>query len=404
MTRPSVLLVHNRYQESGGEDAVFEAEAALLEEHGHPVSRLVFDNRDIPRRPSLSEKASLAASTIWSTKAAARVREVLRAHRPDIAHFHNTLPLVSPAAYAACRREGVAVVQTLHNYRLVCPNGLLFRDGRPCEDCIGRAAPLPAVAHACYRGSRLQSATVAAMLTLHRLRGTWRNDVDLYLAPSEFLRRKMTDGGLPADRIAVKPNFLAPDPGERAGVGGYALFVGRLTASKGVQTLLDAWQRLDLPLRVAGAGPLAPAVERAAAASAGALRYLGHLSRSEVLLQMKGARFLVFSSLWYENFPVTIVEAFACGLPVVAAGLGATAEIVADGRTGVHFAPGNARDLAAKASWAWSRPSELQQLGQAARQEFLERYTPERAYSHLKDLYGRVLATPGVAIAATARA
>jgi hypothetical protein len=193
------LLVHNRYQQPGGEDAVFEAEAALLQRHGHDVEQWVEDNREIPTTPT----ARLAAHTVWSSPAVRRLEAILHRTRPEVVHFHNTFPLISPAAYVTCRRQGVPVVQTLHNYRLICPNAMLFRDGHPCEECVGRVVPWPGVVHACYRGSRAQTAVAAAMLATHRVRGTWTRDVDVYVALTQFARGKFLRGGLPETRIVV---------------------------------------------------------------------------------------------------------------------------------------------------------------------------------------------------------
>lgn len=396
----NVLAVHNRYREPGGEDAVFAAETALLRRHGHAVTELLFDNAAIPDTRSPLASAGLAAGAVWSPAAADRVRSALRESKAEIAHFHNTLPLVSPAAYAACHREGVAVVQTLHNYRLVCPNALFYRDGHPCEDCLGRTPPWPSVLHACYRGSRLQTASVALMLTVHRLRRTWHRDVDLFIAVSEFSRRKFVEGGLPPDRVVVKPNFLDPDPGPKIADGDGFLFVGRLVDYKGIGTLLRAWcdgaatgglGELGDGLRIVGDGPLADEVATAAGTHP-AVEYLGRRGRAEVLALMRSSLALVFPSELYEGFPVTLVEAFACGLPVVASRHGAMADLVEDGRTGLLFTPGDAADLAAKVAWARDHPSEMRGMGAAARAEYEAKYTAEHNYALLKAIYRRALA------------
>ncbi|MGH2533359.1 MAG: glycosyltransferase family 4 protein [Thermomicrobiales bacterium] len=382
-----VLLVHNRYQYAGGEDAVFAAEGALLRQHGHEVVEYVDDNDRIDGINHLR----LAVDTIWSRDAHARLRALIRERRPQVAHFHNTFPLISPAAYAACQAEGVAVVQTLHNYRLICPAANLFRDGRVCEDCLGRPLPWPGVRHACYRGSRAQTAVAAAMLTTHRLRRTWQRDVDLYIALTEFSRQKLIAGGLPPEKCVVKPNFIEPDPGAKMTAGDFFLFVGRLTVDKGVRTLLQAW-RSGLPptrLHIAGDGPLVATVEEATVATG--IHFWGRIPQSAVLDQMHGARALVFPSEWYESFPVTIVEAFACGLPVIAARLGAMPEIVDDGRTGILFTPGDAKDLAAKVAWAWDHPTELSRMGVEARREYEAKYTAEANYGLLKNIYARTI-------------
>lgn len=389
-----ILAVHNRYRERGGEDAVFEAELALLERHGDEVVPLIFDNETIAADASLRTRAGLAATTVWSRGARARVREALLAARPDVAHFHNTFPLVSPAAYGACRERGVAVVQTLHNYRLLCPSATFFRDGRPCEDCLGRTPPWPAVLHACYRTSRLQTAVVATMLTTHRLRKTWANDVDAFVALTAFSRQKFIEGGLPAERIIVKPNFVEPDPGPGQGERGGFLFAGRLVEEKGIRTLLRAWNEsgVEARLRIAGDGPLAAEVTAAADRTPN-VEYLGRLDRGTLHDEMRRARALIFPSLWYEGFPVTIVEAFACGLPVIASQIGSMAEIVQDGRTGRLVPAGDPRALARSVASAAAEPAALEAMSRGARREYETRYTGSRIYDQLIAIYDRAIET-----------
>jgi len=382
-----VLLVHNRYQHSGGEDTVFAAEAELLTRAGHEVIQYVRQNDEIADARWLG-RVRLAASTLWARDSYRAVRDLVQREHPDVAHFHNTFPLVSPAAYYACHKAGVPVVQTLHNYRLLCPAATFVRNGKPCELCIRRRVPWPGVLYRCYRESRAASAAVAAMLTFHHWRRTWTDQVDSYIALTEFSRRKFLEGSLPADRVVVKPNFVHPDPGGRLGAGSYALFVGRLSAEKGLATLAQAWKRLTdpIPLVVAGDGPERARLE-AAVRGVGAVRFLGRLSREDVMAALHKATFVVFPTECYENFPLTVAEAFACGVPVIASRLGATAEIVVDGRTGLSFTPGDPDDLAAKVTWAWTRPDEMGAMGHAARAEYKAKYTPERNYRMLMEIY-----------------
>ena len=379
-----VMLLHNTYQHPGGEDQVFAAEGALLEERGHDVERFTISN-DLINGMS---RTALAASTIWNRDSYRTLRARFRATRPDVAHFHNTFPLLSPSALSAARDEGVPVVQTLHNYRLLCVNALLFRDGHICNDCLGHRVPWQGVAHGCYRGSRLASGAVATMIALHRARGTWMNDVDVYIALTEFARRTFIAGGLPADRIVVKPNFVHPDPGLGDASGNFALFVGRLVPEKGIRTLIDAWQHIGVkvPLRIVGDGPLAPEVAAAAAQCAG-ITWLGRHPRAEVLALMRAATLLIFPSTWYEGFGMTVAEALAVGLPVVASRVGGMAALIDDGRTGVHFPPGDAAALADRVRWAIDNPARLAEMRLEARAESLERYTGERNYDLLLGIY-----------------
>jgi glycosyltransferase involved in cell wall biosynthesis len=383
-----VVLVHAVYRQRGGEEEVLRAEHDLLRDRGHEVRLFTMPNEEMVGYGRVRQ----AAMTHWNRGAYRRLRALLRADPPDVGHFHNTFPILSPAVYYAARAEGVPVVQTLHNYRLICPNGLLYRDGRVCEECVGKAVPWPAVVHGSYRGSRAATAVVAGMLTSHRLAGTWREKVDTYIALTEFARRKYIEGGLPAERIVVKPNFV-PDPGVGdAERGDYALFVGRLTPEKGVSTMLAAWRSLpDIPLKVVGGGPMMEELEswvRAAGPTAN-VEIAGLQPPEEVIRLMMNARFLVFPSEWYEGAPRVVLEAFACGLPVIGARIGAMTEMLDHGRTGLHFEPGDPADLARQVRLATSN-GDLVRMGTAARQEYEAKYSADLNYGMLMGIYESV--------------
>ena len=381
-----VLIVHEHYQQPGGEDAVFEAEVELLRRRGHAVATHTLHNDAVEGLGRLR----LAGRTLWSRPGVRGLRRAIRQHCAEVVHLHNTFPLLSPAAYPAARAEGAAVVQTLHNYRLVCPGALLFRDGRPCEDCLVDTLPWRGVARRCYRGSTAASAATATMLALHRALGTYRRDVHAYVALTEFARERFVLGGLPAERVEVKPNFLLDDPGPGAGAPGGLLFVGRLTEEKGVRTLLEAAPRLTqrAPLVILGDGPLADEV-RATAAELPGVKYLGPRPRAEVLEWMGQADALLFPSTWYEGLPMTIVEAFARGTPVVGSDLGAMRSLIADGETGARFVPGNPVALAEAVERIW--PERLA-LRRGARSMFEARFTPEANGERLEAIYARAQA------------
>jgi glycosyltransferase involved in cell wall biosynthesis len=379
-----VLIAHNRYQQRGGEDESVGAEVALLKSRGHEVIEFVEDNERIARL-SLPQ---VAFRTVWSQESYRQLRRRIRERRPDVVHVQNFFPLISPAAYYAARAEGVPVVQTLRNYRLLCSNGLFFRDGHVCEDCLGKTLPWPGVAHACYRESRMGTVPVTAMLTTHRAVRTWTKMVDVYISLTEFARQKFIEGGLPAKKIVIKPNFVHPDPGPGEGRGGFAMFVGRLSPEKGIGTLLAAWECLgsQMPLKVVGDGPLANRVAEAAASSP-YIEWLGRRSLEEVYALMGRASVLIFPSEWYETFGRVAVEAFAKGTPVVAAKIGAIAELVNHGRTGLHFRPGDPEDLATWVEWASNHPVELARMRREVRAEFEARYAAEKNYQRLIDIY-----------------
>lgn len=389
MSTESVLVIHNHYQHSGGEDTVFTAEKAMLRRQGHQNFEYVEHNDRINDMSLLKG----AVDTVWSRSSQSMLCQLLKKANPSIAHFHNTFLLISPSAYYVCQDAGVPVVQTLHNYRLLCPTATLFRQGKVCEDCLNKTPPWPGVLHRCYRDSASQTLVVALMLTLHRWMRTWSQQVDLYIALTEFAKRKFVEGGLSADRIVVKPNFIHPDPGVGSGRGNHALFVGRISSEKGLQTLIQAWQDLeDIPLKIAGEGPLLGEFHTAVEMQdLNQVELLGRLSHKQVLALMRDARFLVFPSECYEGFPMTIAEAFACGVPVVTSKLGGMAEIVKDSYTGLHFEPGNTSDLATKVDWAWTHPRRIEEMGENARREYEDKYTAEMNYELLLQIYQRVL-------------
>lgn len=384
----SVLSIHNSYQIRGGEDESREAEERMLRDMGHRVEVYEESNDRLVNLPSWR----LALRTVWSREAHRKVTRRLENASYDLLHVQNFFPLISPSVYYAARNAGVPVVQTLRNYRLICPNALFFRDGQVCEDCLGKPIPYPGIIHRCYRDNHAASAATAAMLTTHRALGTWNHLVDVYIALTNFAREKLIEGGLPADKIVVKPNFVSPDPGVGNGNGGYALYVGRLSVEKGLDTLLAAWEHIGdrLPLKIVGDGPLSNLVTQAMERQP-AIEWLGRRPMSEVYDLIGEAIVLIFPSKWYETFGRVAVEAFAKGTPVIASKIGAIAELVEHDRTGLHFQPANPHDLADKVDWVATHPTELFRMRQAARSEFESRYTAEKNYHRLMEIYDLVL-------------
>lgn len=379
-----VVLVHEHYQRPGGEDEVFNTEAELLRNRGHDVVRYVAHNDSVRTMSRLA----LVRDTIWNRDQYAKLTQLLRRERPDVVHFHNTFPLISPSAHHAVKRAGVPVVQTLHNYRLLCPAATLFRRGGPCEGCLRTRMPWPAVVHRCYRESRTATAVVSLMLSAHRLMGTWGSVVDAYIALTEFARRKFIEGGLPESKIYVKGNATTTDAGVGSGDGDYALFVGRLTPEKGVDLLLNAWEAIGarLALKIAGDGPLARGIAEHTVGN-GAVQWLGHRTPAEIRELMRRAYVLVVPSRWYEGFPMVVLEAFAAGLPVITSAIGGLPELVTPGRTGLHFRPGDMNDLTQKLRWAISHSEELGRMRHQARSEYESTYAADNNYRTLMRIY-----------------
>lgn len=397
----TIAVLHNYYQHRGGEDTVFEAEARLLEERGHRVIRYAVHNDTVGGYSQLQ----LARATVWNPETYKALTALFSAEKPDVVHCHNTLPIISPSAYTAAHDAGIPVVQTLHNYRLLCPNALFFRDGHVCEDCLGKTFALPAVVHKCYRGSTPASAVVAGMTAWHRVIGTWEKRVGRYIALTEFARAKFIEGGLPKEKIVVKPNFVEADAGfaDAQETRNYVLYVGRLSKEKGLMTALEAWRLLCLSnsalsssaqeFHIIGEGPMEEEARAFVAQhNLDSVRFLGGKPLAEVLETMKLARMLIFPSLLYETFGKSMVEAFSGGTPVIASRLGALAEVVSDGKTGFHFAVGDAQNLAEciQRMNALS-PQEYSAMRRTARTEYEAHYTAEANMRLLENIYAECI-------------
>jgi glycosyltransferase involved in cell wall biosynthesis len=386
--RLRILIIHNRYQIRGGEESVVDAEVALLRDHGHEVCLYERDNDDVASQSRLA----LLRDTLWSSSSHADVTRLIQEFRADVVHVHNTLPLVSPSVYWAVDAApgGVALVQTLHNYRWFCPKATLLRDGKICEDCVGKIA-WRAVVHRCYRESAAQSAVMALTFGLHTALGSLHRRADRIIALSEFARDKYVLNGFPAARMAIKPNFV-PDPGDPPAAAsadrtGF-LYVGRLSEEKGPHVLVEAAARVpELRFDLAGGGPLAAQLPQR-----DNIVYSGTVPAASVRDKMLRASMLVLPSLCYEGLPMTLVEAFCNGLPVLASRLGPLATLVEDGVNGLLFTPGDAGDLADKLRWAAAHPEAVRQMGLAARQTYLAHYTPQSNYRQLLAIYEDAIA------------
>jgi glycosyltransferase involved in cell wall biosynthesis len=384
-----ILLLHNRYQIRGGEDSVVEEESNLLSSHGCEVEKIIVDNDSIH---GWQQKCTTALSSLYSWEARRIVEAKLAKFRPSVVHVHNFFPRLSPSIFDAASSLGTPVVQTIHNYRLVCSNGLLFRGSSVCTECVGRAYGWPAVAHACYKGSRLGSATVALMTALHRARKTWKK-VARYILLTEFARDLIVSKNiLPVDRVVVKPNAVA-DLGKGQGRGGYALFVGRLSPEKGIHVLLKAWQESDppVPLKIAGDGPLRAEVEAAAKNHCG-IEYVGPVPKDRIRALMQDAMVLLIPSLWCEGLPVVVPEAFSASLPIIASDLGSLATLVTPRETGFLVPPGEANALREAVASLFKLPAFQQKLRTRAREVYEQKYTPELNLNLLLDIYRQACA------------
>ena len=385
-----VLLVHNFYQQAGGEDTSFSNTGQLLKEKDHQILTYTRQNDEI-NSYSLLQKMSLPRKTVWANDTYQDICRIIELERPDIIHVFNSFPLVSPSIYYASQRAGIPVVQDLPNYRLICPAATLYRDDRFCTDCIGKL-PWRGVLHRCYRESRLQTAVIAAMLVSHRWRKTWLTQVDMFVTRSEFSRNQFLAAGMPEQKLTVLPNFLYSPPEQRVGHAEYACFLGRLSPEKGVETLLHAWQEINLQLYLVGDGESREFLQNSCRKmNLTQVDFMGWQPHSEMFLILKQAQFLVVPSEWYEPFGYVVIEAFACGVPVIVSNIGGLAELVTDGDTGLHYEVGNVMDLREKIRWAISHPDEMERMGINGRKQFEKHYTSDVNYKQLIEIYNTVL-------------
>jgi glycosyltransferase involved in cell wall biosynthesis len=340
---------------------------------------------------SVAAKSKLVANTIWSRRSRRQLADALKIVRPDLVHVHNTFAMLSPSVYGACRRAQVPVVQTLHNFRFFCPGSLFLRDGKPCEDCVDRSL-WQSVRHRCYRNSLGATVTLATMLTVHRSLGTYSRGITRYVALTKFARDKIMKGGIPGDKVVIKPNFISNPPAEGKGGGQYAIFVGRLLEEKGAETLIKAWRRFPhFKLRILGDGALRPKLESLARSEGLNIEFAGRQPKNVVLQSIADAEFMIIPSECYEGFPMVIAESYACGTPVLASRIGSLNELVEEGVTGRKFTAGDPDSLADTAQRMLNDPQELRRMRARARAYFDASLTEEKNYEQLVKIYSDVI-------------
>jgi len=416
---------------------VFRDEYELLKKNSIDVITYEKHNDEI-KGYGLWDKVLLSFENIWSRKTYIGLKQLLRKEKPDLVHFHNIWYLITPSAYFACKDAGIPVVQTLHNFRMFCVNGLLLRHGKVCEECIsakkgdrswvmgdadkdygvrakgkeegenrikkghGWKIIKNAVRYGCYRDSKLYSFPIASANAIHRAFGTWEKSIDAFIALTEFGKKKFIECGLPEEKIFVKPNFLLNPPEPSFTHRDYTIFLGRLSYEKGLSILIDSAKTLNnsavpLKFKIVGDGPLMKELkDKVKAEKINGIEFTGRKTFHECMELLRDARFMIMPAVCYENFPMAIREAFACGKPVIASRLGAMAELVDDGKTGLLFEPGDPEDLAAKIRWMLKNEDACIAMGKNARKEFEEKYTAEKNFQILMGIYQTISATNGL--------
>lgn len=376
-----ILVVHHRYRVRGGEDQAVDREVALLRDAGVEVELWERDSKEIV---GYLAKMRAAREIPYSEQSRDELAQLIANFQPRLVHVHNFFPTFTPSIYDACVAAKLPVVQTLHNFRIFCASGVLSRNGKPCELCLG-GSTLPALRYACYQDSRMSTFAMTRMINQHRANNTWNQKVDAFIALSNFSASKFAQGGLQRDKIHVKPNFAFPPPADTLRASElYALYVGRLSEEKGIRTLLKAWESMEIPLWIVGDGPLRAEVE---SKKNKWIKVLGEMPSQSVMRIMGKAEFLVVPSECYENFPVVVAEAFSMGLPVVGSRLGALAEIVRHEKNGLHFEAGNSQNLRSVAFKLAREPNLHTKLSEGARADYLEKYTPQANLKMLLEIY-----------------
>lgn len=383
-----ILLVHNQYQHRGGEDTVLESELKLLQKYGETVDTLMFNNDQIK---SPLEKIKYGLYSFYNPESSRLLERKIKEFRPDVIHVHNFFPIASPALFYAANKQDIPIVMTLHNYRLICPNAMFFRDDQVCEACISKSFALDGVLHGCYRNSRVQTLFLAGMTWFHRTAGTWPERVDKYILLTQFAKNKFLDSSLKLSdtKMVIKPNFVE-DRGFDPEKEEYCLFVGRLSKEKGIDTLLEAFKNSERKIVIVGTGPFSDKVEEYAEKHSN-IEYAGFQSIDFIIAKLKKAKALIFTSIWYEGMPMTILEAFSAATPVICGDLGGPAEIVQDKKTGLVYSVGDSADLLKKVEWLYDHHGEHRVMCTNARAEFEKKYSEQGNYHQLLSIYKDVI-------------
>lgn len=382
-----VLLIHNYYQKIGGEDIAYEQEKELLLSQGHTVECFTRHNNNIGDYSSI--KSGL--NTIWNFQDQKVIEMKVKVFQPEIVHIHNTFPIISPSVYFAVSKLKVPVIQTIHNFRFFCINGLFFRDDHTCEECTHCFFPFPAIKYQCYRDNRLASVSASSMLFFHNVIRTWKNKIDGIITLSNFSKQKFIDFGFEEKKIYIKKNFLSQEYKPTMDKDTYGMYAGRITRDKGVLLLLEALNKLanKIPFLIVGEGDteLMLRVEK----TQSHIKFLGFKERKNVLNLIRKSAFLVYPSQLYETNPLTIIESLAMGTPVIACDNGSMSEMVDDGKTGLLFKLGSSNDLSEKISWMISHPDERKKMSINARLTYEKQYNEEINYNTLMNIYENVI-------------
>ncbi len=385
-----ILQLHNKYQQYGGEDTVVKSEYELLKKNGQEIEQLFFDNKDISS--SISNKLLAGLRSIYSFSSAKTIKEKIFQFKPDLIHVHNFFPLISPSVFYIAKKNKIPIVFTIHNYRLICANAMLFRYGQICEECIRKVIPLNGILNKCYRNSSAQSAAVTMMASFHKIIGTWKKNISMYILLTEFGKDKLIYSSLdlPPAKVVVKPNFSADFGCGNAQRQDYYVFLGRLAEEKGIRILLESIKFYNYKLKIIGDGPLRSFVEEQAINYPN-IEYVGFKDKDYIIKELKDARGLIFPSIWYEGLPLSIIETLSTGTPIIISDLAPFKDIITNDYNGFHFLTGNSEDLAQKIKQMDNNIENMNYIYSNARKTYMEKYTPEINYNCLMNIYQNVI-------------
>jgi len=380
-----ILVIHNFYQQKGGEDIVVQQEIELLRDKGHIVDTFFVSNKSITTQ---IDKFTASLNTSYSVKFRDRIKKKINYFCPDIVHIHNTFPIITSSVYDACIQSNVPSIQTLHNFRIRCSSGLFFRDGKICEQCLNKSA-FQAVLHKCYRNSIVGSFFVAKMIEDNKRRDVWNVKVDRLISLTSFAKQKLIASGIKKNKICIKPNFIK-DYGYCYEKEDYFLFIGRLSVEKGLDLLLEVFTKTDKKLKIIGTGPLENEVHKSVSTNPN-IEYLGFMNKDAIINHLKKAKSLIFSSICYEGMPMTILESFSTGTPVISPNIGGPNEMVKNNENGLIYEVNNSKDLLDKI-YSLDEDRELQnKLSNGARSSYKLNYSAELNYKMLMDIYKKVI-------------
>ena len=383
-----ILIIHNKYKILGGEDIQTLEEVELLRKHGNEVELFHVSNDSIDDDIN---NFRLALDTVWSKKYYKELLDKIKREKFDIVHVHNFFPLLSPSIFYAARKAGAKVIMTAHNYRLICPNALMYINNEICSACVGKKIPYPALFKKCYRGSFSATAATVAMLSIHNIIQTWKNKIDGIVCISDFLKKQLADVGFKSEQLHVKHNFVSSIVEPNFVAGGYYIFVGRTSDQKGLPLLLKTFENSDRPLVIVGDGPLNNLVEEYAGRSSN-IRYVGKLSLEETYKKIAGAKALILPSQSHEPFGRTIAEAFAHGTPVIGSDLGGISELILEGVNGFLFDPYKDSDLL-NAITRFENIPEPNVMRKNAFDSYQKKFTSDYNYGRIMEIYNHVLSS-----------